>query len=180
MIECDYFILRPWRNKDAERLALIANNSNIADNLQDDFPHPYSIDDAKQFISSSMQKDNDYESFAIVMDGIIVGSISVTLKKNVRSKNAEIGYFLAEKYWGRGIMSDAVRCITGYLFENYDIVRVYATAYSRNTNSRKVLEKTGFRVEVTLKNSIIKNGIIQDDCIYVILKDEFEKKMLQE
>lgn len=177
MIKCEYFTLRSWRNEDVERLALIANNPNIADNLQDEFPHPYSIDDAKEFISSTMQKNNDTEPFAIEMNGVVVGSISATFKKNVRSKNVEIGYFLAEEYWGRGIMPDAIRCITGYLFANYDIVRVYAKAYSTNTNSRKVLEKAGFRLEAILKDSIFKNGIIQDDCIYAVLKDEFEKKI---
>jgi len=176
-IVTDDLILRNWEEKDAERLASIANNKKIADNLQDNFPHPYSLDDAKEFISSTMQKGKDSEPFAIEINGIIVGSICATFKDNVRSKNVEIGYFLAEEYWGRGIIPDAIKCITGYLFENYDIIRVYAKTYSTNKNSRRVLEKAGFRLEAILKKGVFKNGIFQDDCIYAILRDEVEKKM---
>ncbi|MDK2947869.1 MAG: [ribosomal protein S5]-alanine N-acetyltransferase [Methanolobus sp.] len=167
------FILRNWEEKDAERLASIANNQKIAENLNDGFPHPYSIEDAKRFISFAIEENKSSLLFAIEINGTVAGSIGAYFKDNVHRKNAEIGYYLAEEYWGKGITTKAVRCLTQYLFEKYDIIRVYALPFARNTGSRRVLEKAGFRCETILKNSIIKNGIVQDDCIYAILKDEF-------
>lgn len=165
-------ILRNWEEKDAERLASIASNRKIADNLNDGFPHPYSVEDAKQFISHSRKKDPTYLHLAIEKDGVVIGSIGAYFKENVHRKNADIGYYLAEEYWGKGIMPKAIMCITQYIFDNYDIIRVYALPFAKNKGSRRVLEKAGFRCEAILKNSIIKNGVVQDDCIYAILKDE--------
>ncbi|MCX8131531.1 MAG: GNAT family N-acetyltransferase [Clostridia bacterium] len=173
-IENDKIILREWADSDAERLAEIANNKKIFDNLRDAFPHPYTIDDAREFIA--LQKDNNNglsKIFAIVVDGRVAGSIGAFLKGDVYRKNAEIGYYLAEEYWGRGIMTKAVRLITAFLFENFDINRVYAEPFARNTGSRRSLEKAGFRLEAELKCNVVKNGIIEDSCIYAILKDEF-------
>jgi RimJ/RimL family protein N-acetyltransferase len=173
-IIADDFILRNWEEKDAERLASIANNKKIADNLNDGFPHPYSIDDAKRFISHSRREDSTYLHLAIEMNSVVIGSIGAYFKENVHRMNAEIGYYLAEEYWGKGIMVKVVRCLTQHLFENYDITRIYAQPFARNTGSRRVLEKAGFRCEAILKNSIIKNGNVQDDCIYAILKEDFK------
>jgi RimJ/RimL family protein N-acetyltransferase len=173
-IIADDIILRNWENKDAERLASMANNKKIVDNLNDGFPYPYSIEDAKQFISHSRKEDPTYLHLAIEMNGVVIGSIGAYFKENVHRMNAEIGYYLAEEYWGKGIMAKAVRCFVKYLFENYDVIRIYALPFARNMGSRRVLEKASFRCEAILKNSIIKNGVVQDDCIYAILKDEFE------
>jgi len=92
----------------------------------------------------------------------------------VHRKNAELGYYLAEEYWGKGTMTKVVRRMTQYLFGNFDIIRVYAQPFARNTASRRVLEKAGFRLEAVLKNNIIKNDVVQDGCIYAVLKDEFK------
>lgn len=162
--------------EDADRLAIIANNQKIADCLRDGFPHPYSIDDARQFILLARQEGNNSRLFAIEINGAVAGSIGAYLKENVHRKNAELGYYLAEEYWGKGIMPNAIRRMTQYLFENFDINRIYAQPFARNTGSRKALEKAGFRLEAFLKNSIIKNNIVQDGCIYAILKDEFHDR----
>jgi RimJ/RimL family protein N-acetyltransferase len=169
----DDFTLRPWEEKDADMLAVIANNRKIADNLRDGFPNPYSIDDAKRFISLARQEGGSSALFAIEINGMIAGSIGAYFKQNVHRKNAELGYFLAEEHWGKGRMTNVLMHLTRYLFENFDIVRVYARPFANNMGSRRVLEKAGFRLEAILKNSIIKNDVVQDGCIYAIIKDDF-------
>ncbi|WP_406655512.1 GNAT family protein [Methanolobus sp. ZRKC2] len=177
VIETDEFTLRPWKDSDAERLAAIADNKKISDYLRDGFPHPYSVDDAKEFIFLARQTEVNFVTFAIEIDGVIAGSIGAYFKEDVHRKNMEIGYFLGEEYWGRGIMANMVRCMTQYIFQNFDIIRVYAEPFASNIASRRVLEKAGFRLEAVLKNSIIKNNVVQDSCIYAILKEELKEEM---
>lgn len=172
--EIDNIVLREWEEADAERLAEIANNKKIYDNLRDAFPHPYSIDDARQYIALQNNEDNKLSKvFAIVVDGKVAGSIGGFIKDDIYRKNAEIGYYIAEEYWGRGIMTKAIKLITRFLFDNFDIIRVYAEPFARNKGSRRCLEKAGFRLEAELKCNVIKNGIIENSCIYAVLKDEF-------
>lgn len=171
-IETDEFILRPWKEEDAKRLAVIANNRKIVDNLRDGIPHPYSIDDARQFITLASQNYTSSKVFAIEINGEASGSIGAFIEDNVHRKTAELGYYLAEEYWGKGIMTKVLRSMAKYLFENFDLIRVYAQPFANNTGSRRALEKAGFRLEGTLKNNVIKNDVVQDDCIYAILKDE--------
>lgn len=165
--------LRSWEHSDAERLAIIANNKKIYDNLRDGFPSPYSIEDAKKFISDLQQDNKQPKVFAIEYGSIVVGSIGVFLKEDIYRKNAEIGYYLAEEYWGEGIMTKAIKAITQYIFDNFDVIRVYAEPFARNIGSRKTLEKAGFRFEAQLKNNIIKNNVVEDSCIYAVLKNEY-------
>ena len=112
--------------------------------------------------------------FAIEVDKQLVGSIGIVTKTDIYRKNFEIGYFLAEEHWGKGIATRAIKAATSYAFKNFDIVRVYAEPFSDNTGSRKALEKAGFILEATLKNNVIKNGIIKDSCIYSVLKEDFK------
>lgn len=169
-------LLRPWKETDAPRLAQIANNKRIADNLRDGFPFPYSLEHAKQFISSV--KDTNPESIvlAIEVNGIVAGSIGAFFKQDVHRKNAEIGYYLAEEYWGKGVMTKSISALIEFIFNNYDIIRIFAEPYAKNTGSRKVLEKVGFRLEGVQKCGVIKNGVIEDSCIYAILKEEFSSE----
>ncbi|MDW7731537.1 MAG: GNAT family protein [Methanolobus sp.] len=176
IIETDEFTLRPWKDNDAERLATLANNKKISDYLRDGFPYPYSIDDAKGFIYLSRQHEVNFVGFAIEIGGKVAGSIAAYFKDDVHRKNTEIGYFLGEEYWGKGIMASVLRCMAQYLFKNYDIIRIYAEPFARNVASRRVLEKAGFRLEGVLKNSIIKNDVVQDSCIYAILEEELKDK----
>ncbi|TGC09728.1 GNAT family N-acetyltransferase [Methanolobus halotolerans] len=175
IIETDDFKLRPWKDEDAERLATIANNKKISDYLRDGFPYPYSIDDAKGFIYLTRQAEVNVVAFAIEINGTLAGSIGTYFKEDVHRKNMEIGYFLAEEYQGKGIMPGIIRCMTQYIFDNFDITRVYAEPFARNVASRRVLEKAGFRLEAVLKSSIIKHDVVQDSCIYAILKEDFRK-----
>ena len=170
-------VLRPWNLKDAERLALIANNKNIADNLRDGFPFPYSLKDAHNWLNSIIPENNPPRFFAILFDDTIVGSIGIATKTDIYRKNVEIGYFLDENYWGNGIVTKAVKAATAYSFSAFDIVRVYAEPFADNPGSRKVLEKAGFKCDAVFKNYVIKNGIIKDSCIYSVLKEEFKYKL---
>jgi len=166
-------ILRQWSIDDASVLAEIANNKNIADNLQDLFPFPYSLKDARKWLRTIAQV-NPPRNFAIVSDGTIVGNIGILTKEDIHRKNIEIGYFLSEKQWGKGIAAIAIQAITSYAFSNFDIVRVYAETFADNIRSRRALEKAGFISEGTFRRSIIKNGIIKDSCIYSILIEDFK------
>jgi len=172
-IETDDFILRNWKDEDAQQLALIANNKKIFNNLRDAFPHPYFLEDAKEFISFAQKEENVSTIFAIEVDGKAMGSIGAFLKEDVYRKNVEIGYYLTEECWGKGIMTKAIIALVKYIFDSFDVNRVYAEPFARNLSSRKVLEKAGFRLEAVLKSNVIKNGVIEDSCIYSVLKDDF-------
>jgi ribosomal-protein-alanine N-acetyltransferase len=166
-------ILRPWSIKDAETLAAIANNKIIADNLRDGFPNPYSLSDANTWLNSVIPINEPPRYFAVLYENILTGSIGIVTKEDIYRKNVEIGYFLAEEYWGKNIMTKAVKAVTAYAFSKFDIVRVYAEPYADNPGSRRVLEKAGFRCEAVFKNNVIKNGVIKDSCIYSVLREDF-------
>ncbi len=169
-IQYEDVTLRPWEPEDASRLAKIADNKKIYDNLRDAFPHPYSIDDGRAYINHCLENAKDL-LYAIEYNGELVGSIGAFFMADVYRKNAEIGYYLAEEYWGSGIMTKAIKAITAYAFANYDIHRMYAEPFARNIGSRKVLEKAGYVHEATLRKNVIKNEIVEDTCIYSLLKD---------
>ncbi len=165
-------VLRPWSAGDAIRLAEIANNKKIADNLQDMFPFPYSVKDARSWLNTVAGIDPP-RNFAIVLDGVVVGNIGLITKEDIHRRNIEIGYFLDERHWGKGLAARAVRAITSYAFSNFDVVRVYAETFSDNIRSRRTLEKAGFQLEATLRNYVIKNGVTKDACIYSVLREDF-------
>lgn len=166
-------ILRPWSLDDASRLAIIADNKNIADNLRDGFPHPYSLHDAYNWLNLVLPVNDPPRFFAILYNDSVSGSIGIVTKEDIYRKNVEIGYFLAEEYWGKGIITRAIKAATSYAFSKFDIVRVYAEPFSDNLGSRKALEKAGFRKEATFVRNVIKNGIVKDSCIYAVLREEF-------
>jgi RimJ/RimL family protein N-acetyltransferase len=170
-------VLRSWTLKDADRLAIIANNKNIADNLRDGFPFPYSISDARNWLNSIIPINEPPRFFAILSNDLLAGSIGIVTKNDIYRKNVEIGYFLAEDYWGKGIMTKAIKAATAYAFSKFDIIRVYAEPFADNPGSRKVLEKAGFMCEAVFRKNVIKNGIIKDSCIYSVLKENFRYRL---
>jgi len=165
--------LRPWSLDDAEQLALIANNKKIADKLRDGFPFPYSLNDAKNWLNSILGDNNPPRLFAITVNEKLVGSIGIVPKTDIYRKNLEIGYFLSEEYWGKGIATKAIKAVVSYAFRSFDIVRIYAEPFADNPASRKALEKAGFILEAILKKNVIKNGVIKDSCIYSVLKEDY-------
>lgn len=167
-------VLRPWSIKDVTKLAAIANNRIIADNLRDGFPFPYSISDARAWLDLILPVNNPPRFFAILVNKEIAGSIGIVTKSDIYRKNFEIGYYLAEEFWGKGYATKAIKAATSYAFKDFDIVRVYAEPFSDNAGSRRALEKAGFTLEATLRKNVIKNGIIKDSCIYSVLREDFK------
>lgn len=161
------YTLRQWQKGDEESLTKNANNYNIWRNLKDIFPHPYTIEEAHGWVNIAQ---NSPESFAIVVDNEAVGGIGILLKDDIYRKNAEIGYWLSEAHWGKGIISSAISEIVEYAFKNYDIHRIYAGVFEYNLASMRVLEKAGFHKEAILKQSLFKKGKLYDEHIFVKLR----------
>ena len=164
--------IRTWKMEDAQSLAKALNNKKIHDNLRDGLPFPYTVSDAKDFISAMLATDdNNTFAWAITVDDTAIGSIGVFRKENVHRLTAEMGYYISEEYWGKGIMTEAVKQACNYIFENTDIIRIFADPYASNTGSCRVLEKAGFVYEGTLRKNAVKNGQIADMKMYAIIRD---------
>jgi len=163
------FKLRKWNDADLDSLVKYANNHNVAKWLTNGFPHPYRNENGKAFISMT-SNDNPTKVFAIEVNGEAVGSIGIFPQTDIHEKSAEMGYWLAEEYWGKEIMTKAIQEIVEYGFQTFDIVRIFARPFSTNLGSHRVLEKAGFTLEAKLKNALFKNGEILDEFIYAKIK----------
>jgi RimJ/RimL family protein N-acetyltransferase len=163
------FILRPWQLADLDHLVAAANNYEIARFMTNQFPHPYTEENGKAFIEYAL-RSMPPNIMAIVVDGIPAGGIGVHPQSDIHCRNAELGYWLAQPYWGRGIVSGAVKQMVEYAFDNWDIDRLFARPFGSNTASQKVLEKSGFALEARLNNTIFKNGSYEDELIYALRK----------
>jgi len=162
--------LREWKRSDADALAAIANNKKIWDNVRDLLPFPYTKKDAKEWLEL-VKKQKTVTTFCIEVDGNLAGSIGVTLKDDVYKKTAEIGYFIAEEYWGKGAATEAIKQMVSYVQKEFDIVRIYAEVFEFNRASMKALEKNGFYLESIRKKAAFKNNMIVDDYVWVKLLD---------
>ncbi len=163
------FILRPLHHTDRESIAEQANNWEIAKNLMDRFPHPYSFEHAEKFIQMASNSAPVHIK-CIDIAGSAVGCIGIHPMEDIFCRNAELGYWLGQKYWGQGIISNAVAMMVEYGFANFDIDRIFARPFNHNIASQKVLEKNGFKLEAKLSKTIFKKGIYHDEFIYSILK----------
>ncbi|WP_024345234.1 GNAT family N-acetyltransferase [Lacrimispora indolis] len=167
-MECN---IRCWRPEDASDLAQALNNKKILDNLRDGLPYPYRTEDAKEFITAMLNADKKTTyAFAITVEDMAVGSIGVFRKDNIHSKTAEMGYYISEKYWGKGIGTSAVKQVCKYILEKTDIIRIFAQPFSYNTASCRILEKAGFEYEGTLRKNAVKNGVVLDMKMYSIVR----------
>lgn len=163
--------IRKWKLSDAKDLAMALSNKKIQDNLRDGLPYPYTEQDGMSYISAMLSADeNETFAFAIIVDGKAVGSIGVFHQGNIHRQTAELGYYIAEEYWGKGIMTEAVIQICEYVFEKSDIIRIYAEPFAYNAASCRVLEKAGFQYEGTLRSNAVKNGKVIDMKMYALLK----------
>ncbi len=167
------FKIRPWKLRDVPDVTAHANNWNIAQNLTDRYPYPYTEDDAKTYINSVIKDDADI-ILAIEVNGEAIGSIGIMPQSDIYCKNAELGYWLSEPYWNKGIASKAAEWIINFAFNKYDINRIYATVFGTNLASQKVLLKNNFTLEASLENVIFKNGIYQDELIYGLRRAQWE------
>lgn len=157
--------LRRFRASDARALVHHANNRKIWLNLRDHFPHPYTRSDAQLFLRR-IQRTEPETVLAIDVDGEAVGSIGFVIQPDVARVSAEIGYWLGESFWGRGIATEALTALTGYAIEHHGLTRVFALPFASNAASCRVLEKAGYVLEARLRRSAIKEGVVQDQCQY--------------
>lgn len=165
-------IIRPFREDDLSSLVAHANNGNVWRNMRDLFPHPYTAADGRAWLQR-VGAQNPVTDFAIEFDGQAVGGVGIAPRKDIERVSAEIGYWVGESYWGRGLAGQAVQAITTYAFSNLGLNRVFAVVFARNQQSVRVLEKAGFRREGVLIGAAIKNGIIEDQLLYAITRQEW-------
>jgi len=173
MINLGDIILRNWQDKDIKSLSRNANNKKIWDNLRDEFPYPYTELAAKQWIEIA-NLDKPLTNFAIEYKGTAIGGIGIILQTDIFRKSAEIGYWIGEKYWNKGITTKSIKAMIEYSFKTFDINRLFATIFESNIASIRVLKKCGFKEEAYLKGAILKNNKVQDCLICSLLKSDFE------
>ena len=164
-IDLNGFMIRKWKAEDALSIARYANNRKIWLNLRDLFPHPYVLKNAEEFISRVMTTD-PLTVFAISDSKEAIGSIGLMVKEDIHRFTAELGYWLAEPYWGRGIMTRAVRGLCDYGFDKLGLYRIFAEPFTTNTASARVLEKAGFVREGIMRASAVKNNKVLDQYMY--------------
>jgi RimJ/RimL family protein N-acetyltransferase len=162
--------IRDWRFGDEESLTLNANNPNVWRNLRDAFPHPYTRADAERWINSAAS-GTPTTSFAIEVGGSAVGGIGIVPGVDIYRRSAEIGYWLGEPFWGRGIATEALSALTAYVFTNFDIVRLWAGVFEWNIASSRVLEKAGYQREARFRLAATKGGKTIDEFIYAIIRE---------
>jgi ribosomal-protein-alanine N-acetyltransferase len=161
--------IRPWRLDDAESLAKHANDRKVWLGLRDLFPHPYTIDDAHEFLQKKIIEQSA-TIFCIEIDGAAVGGIGIHPGQDVHRHTATLGYWLGAEFWGRGIMTEAVAALTDFCFENFPLRRISAEVFANNPASARVLEKAGFTFEGRLKNHVVKDGQLLDSLLYARTK----------
>lgn len=159
--------LRNWSKNDIPPLVLLANNINIWNSVRDFFPHPYTKTDAERWVKARLAVSNDLH-FVIEADGMFAGAISIILKEDIYRYTAEIGYWIGEPFWGKGITTKAIALVLDICRKKHpELVRIYAEVFASNKSSMRVLEKNGFTLESVRKNAIVKNGVIGDDYVWV-------------
>lgn len=169
-IDIGEWMIRSYQTEDAESLARSANNRSVWRNLNDYFPHPYTLEDAHGWIALTKQESPE-QNFAIGDESQVIGGIGLKLRNDVFRRSAEIGYWLAEPHWGQGIATAALLALTDYAFERFDLVRIDAGVFEWNPASCRVLEKAGYEREARLRRSVFKDGLIIDRLIYARLRD---------
>ena len=164
--------IRKWRIDDKFALAENLNNPKVLDNLRDGLPYPYTEQDAEKFIRAMLSSDkNNTFAFAITLNEKVIGSIGVFRQDNIHSRTAEMGYYIAETYWENGYVTSAIIQVCRYVFENTDIIRIFAEPFAHNIASCRALEKAGFQYEGTLKSNAVKNGNVVDMKMYALIRE---------
>ena len=169
-IQWGEYLIRDWRGDDARGIVKYANNRKVSKNLRDGFPNPYGLLDAENFLANVKQQE-PRTFFAIATEAEIIGAIGLAMGVDVHRFTAEMGFWLAEPYWGKGIMTEAVKRFTEYAFERFDLQRIFAEPYISNPASARVLEKAGFTLEGTLRANVFKEGKVLDQYLYARIKE---------
>jgi [ribosomal protein S5]-alanine N-acetyltransferase len=162
--------LREWAPTDEAALVKYANNIKIWENVRDVFPYPYTSLDAQEWIDRASQRP--ITNFAIALPAEAIGGVGFVLQEDIYSRSAEIGYWVGEPFWGKGIATSALGALVRFAFSNFDLVRLYATVFEWNTASARVLEKNGFELEGRLAKSVTKKGATIDSLLYALLRTD--------
>lgn len=162
-------VLRDLEEKDLPFLAEYANNEKISNNLRDAFPIPYTIEDARNFYNL-VKDEKPKTNFAIEFQGKYVGNIGLVIGTDVYRNSAELGFFIGEPFWNKGIVSKAVDLMVKYGFDELNLVRIFSIVFDYNKASQRVLEKCGFVKETVFRKSITKHGNIYDEVRYAKVK----------
>ena len=165
LARCD---VRSWCAADLESLVVHANNRNVWINLRDRFPHPYTRSDGRRYIRAA-RKMNPETFFAIAVGDDAIGGIGFVLQGDVDRVSAEVGYWLGEPFWGRGIAAEALAAVTRYAIERHELTRLFAVPFAYNLASCRVLEKAGYTLEARLRRSAVKDGVIVDQLQYAFV-----------
>lgn len=170
-------VLREWRLTDEEALVRHANDRRVSIDLRDRFPYPYTNADAAEWLGRTVGAADPPNNFAIVERGMDepVGGVVLMPQQDVQRIGAEIGYWLGVTRWGRGIGSAAVTAATAYAFDVLDLERVFAVAFTRNPASARVLEKSGYLLEGTMRRAAIKEGVVLDQFMYAATRTEWRR-----
>lgn len=169
-LKLDTCSVRSWEWRDRDAIVRHANNRNVSINLRDRFPYPYTANDARIWLDIVVGTKPE-TNFAISVADEAVGGIGFTLQPDVGHRSAEIGYWLGENFWGRGLATDALRAVTHYAFGNFDICRLFAHVFEWNGASARVLEKAGYTLEGRLRKSVTKDGQTIDQLMYAVIRD---------
>ncbi|MHC5538187.1 GNAT family N-acetyltransferase [Singulisphaera rosea] len=164
-LDLGYCVIRSWRFEDQKSLVRHADDRDVWINLRDIFPHPYTPKAARDWLEfvNVMKPELD---FAIAVEGSAVGGVGLVLHDDVERHSAEIGYWLGQSYWGRGIATAVVRAMTEWAFTHLDVCRIYAAVFEWNPASARVLEKSGYQFEGRLRRSVTKDGKTIDQLLY--------------
>ena len=162
--------VRNWEWRDRDAIVRYANNRKVSINLRDRFPYPYTARDARNWLDMVVDT-KPATNFAIDIAGEAVGGIGFILQPDVARRSAEIGYWLGEEFWGRGIATEAVIAVTAHAFANHDLCRVYAHVFDWNRGSARVLEKAGYDFEGRLRKSVTKDGKTIDQLMYAVVRE---------
>lgn len=164
-IDCGLCAIRSWQRGDELTLPQHANNQAIARNMRDRFPYPYTQADAQQWIELVVGVTPE-TSFAISVGQEAVGGIGLVLHEDIERCSAEVGYWLSQTYWGRGIGTATLKAFTQYAFRTFDLTRLYAVPFLNNQASIQILEKAGYQREGIMRRSAIKHGQVLDQALY--------------
>lgn len=162
--------VRNWEWRDRDAIVRYANNRKVSINLRDRFPYPYTARDARNWLDMVVDQKAE-TNFAIDVGEEAVGGIGFTPQYDVGRRSAEIGYWLGEPFWGRGIATEALVAVTDYAFANFDLCRLYAHVFDWNGASARVLEKAGYVFEGRLLKSVTKDGQTIDQLMYAMIRE---------
>ena len=165
-LETERLVLRPWREGDEQDLVRHANNRNVWINLRDAFPHPYRLEDAREWIQRAVFASEPSPNLAIEHAGEAIGNVGLVAMQDVARFTAEVGYWVGEAFWGRGFATEALRRFSQYAFDSFRFERLEAWVFDSNPASGRVLEKAGYRYEATLRRNAYKDGRFHDCHVY--------------